>query len=45
MVREGLDDALLLVATIVAFPLAILVIGTPIVLMVRVVIAMAHQLH
>jgi len=45
MVMDRLEDALLLVATVMAVPLAILAIGTPIVLVVRVAIAIAHQLR
>ena len=40
----GLNDAMLLVVVVLLFPLVILLIGAPILLIVRVIIEIAHRL-
>ena len=43
-VRTLLEDAVLLVLIVIGLPLAILLLGTPIVLLVRLLIAIAQRL-
>jgi hypothetical protein len=42
--KERLGDIAILVATIIAVPLAILIVGTPIVLVVRLLIELVKRL-